>query len=163
MDIKHEGEFLPDPQAEPPVKEMTPIRRLANQVWAFIMRTLGEGAELGSTNADMWKFIAAYLALFNVQLTIKYKLETTKSGEKRYVFFVSNGKPREMSSLRLNVEAAAGFLKLPGAFRLLLTRSFPENAQVLETREPFAIDKFPDLETQIVARELAGALVAKIK
>ena len=107
------------------------LRELVTHTERYILSTLHRCAGSGATNADTWQLIACYLALFNVQLTIKDRIETTKSREKRYTFFMSHGSPRAMLSFKLPVEAAAGFFQLPDTFRLLLSRSFNENKHLL--------------------------------
>ena len=112
------------------------LRELVARTERYILSTLCRSASSGETNTEAWHLIACYLALFNVQLAVKDKIETTKSREKRYTFFMSHGSPRAMLSFKLPVEAAAGFFQLPDTFRLLLTRSFNENKHLLIYPEP---------------------------
>lgn len=118
------------------------LRDLVERVERYILATLHRCASSGETNVEAWQLIACYLALFNVQLAVKDKIETTKNREKRYTFFMSHGSPRAMLSFKLPVEAADGFFQLPDTFRLLLTRSFKENRHLLIYPEPLDCANF---------------------
>lgn len=118
------------------------LRELVAHTERYILSTLHRCAGSGETNVEAWQLIACYLALFNVQLAVKDRIETTKSREKRYTFFMSHGSPRAMLSFKLPVEAAAGFFQLPDTFRLLLSRSFNENKHLLIYPEPLDCASF---------------------
>lgn len=124
------------------VPTMPSLRELMTRVERYILTTLHRCASSGETNTEAWQLIACYLALFNVQLAVKDKIETTKSREKRYTFFMSHRSPRAMLSFKLPVEVADGFFQLPDIFRLLLSRSFNENKRLLIYPEPFDCTNF---------------------
>lgn len=124
------------------VPTMPSLRELVARTEGYILSTLRRCASSGETNAEAWQLIACYLALFNIQLSVKDKIETTKSREKRYTFFMNHGSPRAMLSFKLPVEAAAGFFQLPDTFRLLLSRSFNENKHLLIYPEPLDCTNF---------------------
>ena len=118
------------------------LHELVDRTRDYIIDTLVCRASGGETNSETWQLIACYLALYNVQLTAKPKPETSKDGNKQYVFFVSHGNPRAMRSFKLPVTAGDGYFRLPDPLRLLLTRTFEENKHLLIYPEPISYTHF---------------------
>lgn len=124
------------------VPVVSSMREFANRVQSYVLGALDWGMKRGDTNYETWKMIACYLALYNIQLIIKHKIETGKDGIKRYTFFVTRGRPREMISFKLSAEAADGYLALPADFRLLIMRSFDENKNMMIYPYACSLDTF---------------------
>ena len=143
-------------------KTVSPLRQFAGDLWKYLYWYLRTCSEDGKNLLDEWKDIAILLALFNVQLTVKNRIEKTKKGFENYVFFVANGKPREMSALRLPVFLAKPFFSLPDKHRLLVSRSFEENKELLMVPVPFTRENFSNKDCLDEALRLVESLRDKI-
>ena len=147
---------------EAPKKRST-IATHAFNVGNFIYFHFKEQEELGEDLKMVWKTLIALLMLFDVQLFIKYKVETSKTGVKRHVFFFSNGKPKEMSSFRLVEKYSSLFLKLPMDYRALIGHTYEEHKHMFHTfsfpDEPLSLDSFFDEKTRADALVLAKEFV----